>query len=122
MAQEQRLRWPKFLSRFSELFEKSTNASKVDRGKVAETAVLIPTMAARNSGAILRAKMRAQKGRVEAPIEKWGVLDFTYISHLKLLSPQAHITGGFFPDPWQVLSRTTHILDFSQNLPGGVDP
>ena len=79
MAQEQRLRWPKFLSRFSELFEKSTNASKVDRGKVAETAVLIPTMAARNSGAILRAKMRAQKGRVEAPIEKWGVLDFTYI-------------------------------------------
>ena len=79
MAQEQRLRWPKFLSRFSELFEKSTNASKVDRGKVAETAVLIPTPAARNSGAILRAKMGAQNQPVEAPIKKWGVLDFTYM-------------------------------------------
>ena len=79
MAQEQRLRWPKFLSRFSELFEKSTNASKVDRGKVAETAVLIPTMAARNSGAILRAKMKAQLRIAGIPDEKLGFRDFTYI-------------------------------------------
>ena len=78
MAQEQRLRWPKFLSRFSELFEKSTNASKVDRGKVAETAVLIPTMAARNSGAILGAKMGAQEGRAGDPIKKW-VLGISHI-------------------------------------------
>ena len=84
MAQEQRLRWPKFLSRFSELFEKSTNASKVDRGKVAETAVLIPTVAARNSDGILRAKMGHQEGRVGSPNRKSGFRDFINIMNIIL--------------------------------------